>query len=198
MCAVCYRREWRHAHPESVKASNRKNAPARRRWKLSYYKAHPDKLKAKKQKHYQKHAIEIRAKSAEWSLAHPGYATQSGKNWRKLNPERARATIRAQSARRRSRASATVNTLTEQEWQSILGAYHHRCAYCGRDDVPMTQEHVIPILHGGGYTADNIIPACKSCNASRRTKSIPDFIAHATKRGRLINIHPLLIARLAT
>ncbi len=32
----------------------------------------------------------------------------------------------------------------------------------------LEQEHFVPISSNGPYTANNIIPACKSCNSSKR------------------------------
>ena len=59
------------------------------------------------------------------------------------------------------------STLTAAEWRAILDRYSHRCAYCNRSDVRLTQDHVIPISKGGGHTAENVIPACFPCNRAK-------------------------------
>lgn len=63
-------------------------------------------------------------------------------------------------------------TLTESEWHGILEYFGHACAYCLRTDRPLTQEHVIPVSRGGGYTADNIVPACGPCNSCKRDRPV--------------------------
>lgn len=39
-----------------------------------------------------------------------------------------------------------------------------RCAYCGRSDVPLTLDHIIPKSQGGKDTWENLITACTYCN----------------------------------
>ena len=55
---------------------------------------------------------------------------------------------------------------TSLEWEKCLEYFNNRCAYCGAE-TNMTQDHVVPISKGGGYTKQNIIPACRSCNSSK-------------------------------
>ena len=77
----------------------------------------------------------------------------------------------------RARKKKLPATLTEQEWQDILKRYEYTCAYCptkqSEIDYPLHQEHVIPVSRGGGYTRENIVPACKKCNY-RKHDHTPD------------------------
>ena len=45
------------------------------------------------------------------------------------------------------------------------------CAYCG-DDGDMQIEHMEPISKGGAHDIGNIVPACASCNTSKRSHSM--------------------------
>lgn len=67
---------------------------------------------------------------------------------------------------RRSREAAVVSEFTIDEWRSCKKAFDNTCAYCG-EKKPLAQDHFIPVSKGGNYTADNIIPACQSCNSSK-------------------------------
>ena len=58
-------------------------------------------------------------------------------------------------------------TLTNTQWELTLKHFNYKCAYCGGTDT-IQQEHFIPLSKGGGYTKNNIIPACKRCNASKQ------------------------------
>ncbi|MEX0602574.1 MAG: HNH endonuclease [Bacteroidota bacterium] len=40
----------------------------------------------------------------------------------------------------------------------------HRCQYCGRGDVTLTVDHVIPKARGGRETWENLVCACIRCN----------------------------------
>lgn len=60
-------------------------------------------------------------------------------------------------------------TLTQLQWEQILELFGQTCAYCG-SDKSITMDHIVPISRGGNHTEDNVIPACKSCNASKGAK----------------------------
>lgn len=48
--------------------------------------------------------------------------------------------------------------------KNILRRDGHRCQYCGRTDVTLTVDHVIPRSRGGSDTWENLVAACVACN----------------------------------
>lgn len=40
----------------------------------------------------------------------------------------------------------------------------HKCAYCGRADLPLTIDHIIPKSRGGDDSWENLVAACLPCN----------------------------------
>ncbi len=48
--------------------------------------------------------------------------------------------------------------------KNILRRDNHRCAYCGRSDLALTIDHIIPKARGGSDTWENLITACTKCN----------------------------------
>jgi 5-methylcytosine-specific restriction endonuclease McrA len=52
--------------------------------------------------------------------------------------------------------------------------FGHCCAYCKRQG-DLEVEHVVPISKGGQHHLGNIVPACQSCNSSKRTKDAHDW-----------------------
>lgn len=48
--------------------------------------------------------------------------------------------------------------------KNILRRDSFRCAYCGRGDLPLTVDHVIPKAKGGADTWENLVCACTVCN----------------------------------
>jgi 5-methylcytosine-specific restriction endonuclease McrA len=68
--------------------------------------------------------------------------------------------------KRRRRVAAADNDLTDEQWQTLVEAWGG-CAYCGKTDVALQRECVLAISRGGRYTLDNVVPACRSCNASK-------------------------------
>ncbi len=48
--------------------------------------------------------------------------------------------------------------------KNILKRDGYKCAYCGRSDLPLTIDHVIPRSKGGKETWENLVTACYRCN----------------------------------
>lgn len=95
--------------------------------------------------------------------------------WINENPERHyEIQVRGQQARR-ARIAELPHTLTYEEWEETLEFFNYSCAYCGDNECKLEQEHFIPVAHGGGYTADNMIPACRTCNASKNGHDFFDW-----------------------
>lgn len=78
---------------------------------------------------------------------------------------------------RNSKKKNLPATLTKEEWENILEKHNYSCVYCGISNVPLAQEHWIPMSKGGGYTVDNIVPACKRCNSRKHTMTGDEFLA---------------------
>lgn len=70
------------------------------------------------------------------------------------------------SKRRRRRVARADNDLTAAEWQALVTSWGG-CAYCGTTTDDVQRDCVLPISRGGRYTLDNVVPACRSCNASK-------------------------------
>lgn len=62
---------------------------------------------------------------------------------------------------------AGVITLTAYEWQEVLNHFGNSCAYCGTQSERLEIDHYIPLSKGGTHTQDNVVPACRSCNAKK-------------------------------
>lgn len=53
--------------------------------------------------------------------------------------------------------------------------FRGRCFYCQTDLSEMTVDHVEPLAAGGTDTLQNLVIACKPCNASKGRKAIELF-----------------------
>lgn len=77
-------------------------------------------------------------------------------------------------ARRRSKKrGATIGAFTGNDWLTLLAKYDYRCVYCGTRDQVLEQDHVIPLVQNGVHSLENIVPACRQCNASKNDRT-PD------------------------
>ena len=83
---------------------------------------------------------------------------------------------RARAARkRRKRFLAADNDLTATEWAAIRTAWEC-CAYCGDAESPLQKDCVLPLSRGGRYTIENVVPACRSCNASKSNDEVTGWL----------------------
>lgn len=57
--------------------------------------------------------------------------------------------------------------------KNILRRDAHRCQYCGRADIALTIDHVLPISRAGEETWENLVCACVQCN-NRKGDRTPD------------------------
>jgi 5-methylcytosine-specific restriction endonuclease McrA len=57
--------------------------------------------------------------------------------------------------------------------KNILRRDAYKCAYCGRSDLPLTIDHIIPKAKGGHDSWENLVCACTSCN-NRKGSRTPD------------------------
>jgi 5-methylcytosine-specific restriction endonuclease McrA len=48
--------------------------------------------------------------------------------------------------------------------KNIIRRDNHKCGYCGRGDLPLTIDHVIPKSRGGQDSWENLVAACLPCN----------------------------------
>ena len=87
---------------------------------------------------------------------------------------KSKARARVYAKRRSNRVARVDNDLTDEQWEAIRAAWGG-CAYCGAPSSlasPSTgnglqKDCVLPIARGGRYTVTNVVPACRSCNASK-------------------------------
>lgn len=101
-------------------------------------------------------------------------ATEAGGPYAHVMP--VSQTRRARAARRRARrVAAADNDLTPDEWLALVEAWG-ACAYCGGIDGPLQKDCVLPISRGGRYTFENVVPACRSCNASKSNDEVTGWL----------------------
>ncbi len=85
-------------------------------------------------------------------------------------------TRRARYARRRKKRMDRVeHDLTDEQWGALQAAWGG-CAYCGATDRPLQKDCVLALSRGGRYTLDNIVPACRSCNAGKCNTEVTSWM----------------------
>jgi 5-methylcytosine-specific restriction endonuclease McrA len=57
----------------------------------------------------------------------------------------------------------------------LLEKWGRKCAYCGRTDVPLEIEHIIPRSRGGTNRLSNLTLACHECNQKKGNLTAEEF-----------------------
>ena len=60
-------------------------------------------------------------------------------------------------------------------WEYLLEKFGRKCYYCGKKNVPLEKEHILPKTKGGTDRASNLTIACKPCNIKKGSRH-PDEI----------------------
>ena len=55
--------------------------------------------------------------------------------------------------------------------KNIIKRDYHTCQYCGKKNLPLTVDHIIPKQLGGGDTWTNLICACIKCNNKKGNRT---------------------------
>jgi 5-methylcytosine-specific restriction endonuclease McrA len=151
---------WKIAHPGRAKELRVRDLARRReqdrvkarRW----YAKNREAEKARSTAYTKEHYAEILAKRRA------RYATDAGYRLRQ----------NAYAAGRRMFGRG--GSLTPAEWTEIWASYRGLCAYCPASARSM--DHVVPRADGGRHEAGNVVPACRSCNSSKRSRPLLRFL----------------------
>jgi len=65
--------------------------------------------------------------------------------------------------------------LTDAQWSAMKEVWDG-CAYCGCTGGSLQKDCVLPISRGGRYTLGNVVPVCRSCNASKCNAEVTGWL----------------------
>jgi len=83
---------------------------------------------------------------------------------------------KARAARRRKRRMDRVDhDLSDAQWTALTAAWGG-CAYCGASNTPLQRDCELALSRGGRYTLGNIVPVCRSCNASKCNAEVTGWL----------------------
>lgn len=158
MCRDClslWQKRRREVNLDSVRGYHRT-------YQRGYRDAHPDL------------AEKERESARRWHREHREQSLATARRFLKENPERKRQYDAKSRALRRG---SPLATLTRVQWAELKEYFNFRCAYCLESVEVLTQDHIVPVSKGGLHAAENIVPACGSCNSRKRDKSLLQFVA---------------------
>lgn len=125
--------------------------------------------------YHQENKEELNKSSREWYQENK----ETHAEYMKKHYQENREQYRMNKQRRRARVDKLPHTLTDDEWEETKELFNNSCAYCGihQEDIDeaLNREHIVPVVNDGGFTKENIIPSCNSCNSSKGTRDMEEW-----------------------
>lgn len=125
-----------------------------------------------KLRHRMANRASARLAAAVWRAANRERARESSARWARNN----RGSVRAAWTRYAARKRGALSTLTASQWRHIREIYADRCVYCGLRPPRLEMDHIEPLSRHGHHVEDNVVPACRSCNARKHARSLLVFM----------------------
>jgi len=156
--------------------------------RVSQYKAlHQEEKRQYLALYYKNHKELIRARVIQWGIDHRKQKRELDRRYRELNWVIFKKRYHDRyisnkekyiesGRKRRTIVRSLPSTFELPDWEFALSYFKGVCAYCGNGPSlfdkhwVLHREHYIPLSKGGGYTPNNIIPACQDCNFSKNSR----------------------------
>jgi 5-methylcytosine-specific restriction endonuclease McrA len=151
LCVIQKSKAWADAHP---------GRGGRRYWQDA------ERNRQRGRESYARNRAAGLARAKTWAEANRDKTNAYKAAWLARNPE---YTALKKARKRGGSGDQAI------DWPGILEYFGHRCAYCLSAE-PMTRDHLEPIALGGRHTAENVIPACMSCNTSKGKKPLLQWL----------------------
>lgn len=175
-CRLCYN-EYGKAYYRRTHEKRREGARILRAQSADKYNAkgrawrdaNPDYYKHR----YQANKESIRRKGLERYWRNPKAEVAKAVAYAKANPHKVNAINARRNATKRA---APGRGISGAEWSEAIASTAGICTYCSRP-ARLTLDHIEPLSRGGAHDMDNVTPACKSCNCSKRQKPLLVWLA---------------------
>jgi 5-methylcytosine-specific restriction endonuclease McrA len=152
-----------------------------------YRLKHRDELVAKMRAWRRENLEQLRARDRQRNRERRAERVAYMREWREANRDRVRSYLRAEFHKRRLQSAG--ESFSAKEWRDLCARYGNRCAYCGSAG-PLTVDHRVPLSRGGRNMIENILPACKSCNCRKMTRTEDEFRALLASKASLLTKGP--------
>ena len=153
-----YLKEWRSGRKDKI------NEQARAR-----YHKNKDKILAQKRKKYNDNKEHMHEYQKQWRADHPDSVSKYLSKYQKNNLDKH---AQKQHRRRAKIAQNGDDKYSVQDWKNLCNTYGNKCLCCGKTNIKLTVDHVLPIKMGGRNIIENIQPLCKSCNSKKGARHI--------------------------
>jgi 5-methylcytosine-specific restriction endonuclease McrA len=183
-CAVDRASRWQKANPKRhavfVKNWDKSHPEVRDQINVRFRAVHREKLAANMAKRREADPEIFRRRCRDHYAANREEMIQRSIAYAKANPDKINAIVNA----RRAREVGAEGRYTEEDVIRILETQNFLCVGCG-DDITTryTVDHITPLIRGGSNWPDNLQCMCRSCNASKNTLTMDEWLGRVAIEG---------------
>lgn len=159
-----YAKRRREENPEKVKAEFKR-----------YYENNKDYFDEKARRYREENREVLREYNRKYSKKYRVENRESITKQRSEYYQKNKHKSAEARQRRTSREYNVPHTLTPKEWEETLLYFGNKDAYTGLEMKVTSQDHVIPVSKGGGYTKQNIIPCEINVNISKGNRDMEEW-----------------------
>lgn len=175
-----HRNKTRWVHCDNCKRNKLHDAHGlcRKCYRRLYYSEICDE--ATRERHFEKE----RLRSQGYREANPDQINATNRRYRDRNRERVREWGRVAYAQdpaagcakvHRRRALVAGATTEFVDEAAIYERDGYMCLYCGATE-DLTLDHIVALNNGGPHCEDNLVVACRRCNASKGTRPLEEWL----------------------
>jgi 5-methylcytosine-specific restriction endonuclease McrA len=149
-------------------------------WQLAYAQKNRKSKSEKDLKRYYSKKEEILIKNAEYRKTNHEHKLEIERASRDRNTYKIRASSILSQAKRKKRLSeCKIYTISDKDLNRL---YTDKCYNC-ESNKNQSIDHRIPISRNGEHGIGNLMTLCRSCNASKKDKTIMEWKISKIKKG---------------
>ena len=152
----------------------KKNPQKMRKATQSWLERNQARKKASDHRYKAQNKEKQKTQQREWYHRNIEHCKVKYREWVANNPEKAREKHRKRRTLRRTARRSALTPVTLEQISARRSLFGECCAYCGASCV-LTLDHVHPLKAGGLDEASNIVPACMSCNSSKKAWPVEEW-----------------------
>jgi len=176
-------RAWVRANRERVTAYKKRYYIANRDKIKDCQEANKDKINAARRARVRANPEKKRAQDKAYYQANKAKILHNVRNWRNANRKKRREISRRYDSLRRAAGRRALCPLKIETINRRFRLFQDCCAFCGVNanhrrnagHARLSIEHVLALTKNGLDEADNIAPACHSCNCSKNNAPVEEW-----------------------
>jgi 5-methylcytosine-specific restriction endonuclease McrA len=187
-CLYCNReiktKYWENYYRDNLERLNK--------YRSNYLKINASKIAIRQKKYKLEHSEQIKKWQEVYNKENIERNRERCRIYAKNNPEVMKLKAHKYKA---TKISQTEGKILVKDLKDLEKLFNNRCAYCGISlrKVERHLDHVKPLSRKGKHSIDNLVPACRRCNLTKKDALLIDWYPkqsfHSLARHRKILVH---------